>query len=322
MPTKTALLKKKFPKPASYDVDVMPTADIAFKKIFGDAGHEAVALSFLNSLFEHCGLDSIESLDYLPKDQLPDFAGDKSFVIDVFCRDNKGRQFVIEMQKLDKQDFIKRAEYDLACMIKKQLNKGESYYKIEPVVFVGILDYPLFPEEFVENAISHHATVNMQNFSVGQTYSKKGAVKKITHPYQQYIYLELSKFTKTKPEEALDNAERWAMFLKEYGKPEVLERLAKTMPEMHVAIDTMDRHNWTRDERIVYEDTMRAWRDRQSEDATLIAKALNKGFNKGIEKGAEKTKIAIAKEMLADGMSIEKISKVTGLSIEQLEKLS
>lgn len=41
-----------------------------------------------------------------------------------------------------------------------------------------------------------------------------------------------------------------------------------------------------------------------------------------IEKGAKQEKIAIAKEMLKEGIiSIDKISKITKLSIEEIKKL-
>jgi len=42
---------------------------------------------------------------------------------------------------------------------------------------------------------------------------------------------------------------------------------------------------------------------------------------RGIEKGKNKKAIEIAKAMLLDGDAIEKISKITGLSVKEIEKL-
>ncbi|WP_350354086.1 helix-turn-helix domain-containing protein [Thermoanaerobacterium sp. RBIITD] len=39
------------------------------------------------------------------------------------------------------------------------------------------------------------------------------------------------------------------------------------------------------------------------------------------EEGAQQEKIAIAKEMLSEGISIEKIAKITKLSAEEIKKL-
>ena len=45
------------------------------------------------------------------------------------------------------------------------------------------------------------------------------------------------------------------------------------------------------------------------------------GRNEGISLGAQQKAIETAKTLLAFGDSIEKVSKVTGLSIEEIEKL-
>ena len=45
------------------------------------------------------------------------------------------------------------------------------------------------------------------------------------------------------------------------------------------------------------------------------------GIKEGIEKGIEKQNYTIAKSMKKDGADINLISKYTGLSIEEIEKL-
>jgi predicted transposase/invertase (TIGR01784 family) len=45
------------------------------------------------------------------------------------------------------------------------------------------------------------------------------------------------------------------------------------------------------------------------------------GLSQGITQGEKKAKLETAKTLLAFGDSIEKVSKVTGLSIEEIEKL-
>ena len=45
------------------------------------------------------------------------------------------------------------------------------------------------------------------------------------------------------------------------------------------------------------------------------------GKAEGLEEGAKAEKIEIAKNLLKDGIPIEVVSKNTGLSIEELEKL-
>ena len=46
------------------------------------------------------------------------------------------------------------------------------------------------------------------------------------------------------------------------------------------------------------------------------------GLEDGIEEGSKKEKLEIAQAMLNDGDSIDKVSRITGLSIDEIEKLS
>ena len=56
-------------------------------------------------------------------------------------------------------------------------------------------------------------------------------------------------------------------------------------------------------------------------DRDELAAAEARGIEKGIEKGKTEEKMEIAKAMLLDGDAIEKISKITGLTVKEIEKL-
>ena len=53
-----------------------------------------------------------------------------------------------------------------------------------------------------------------------------------------------------------------------------------------------------------------------------ISQGYKSGINDGISKGENKKSIEIAKNMLKKNMSIEDISDITGLSIEEINKLT
>ena len=52
-----------------------------------------------------------------------------------------------------------------------------------------------------------------------------------------------------------------------------------------------------------------------------MEKGVEKGRQEGIEKGKKDEQIAIAIEMKKENMSLELISRFTGLSVEEIEKL-
>ena len=52
-----------------------------------------------------------------------------------------------------------------------------------------------------------------------------------------------------------------------------------------------------------------------------LEKGLEKGLAQGLEKGDRDRAIKTAREMLADGMPVDKIAKYTDLSVEEIEAL-
>ena len=62
------------------------------------------------------------------------------------------------------------------------------------------------------------------------------------------------------------------------------------------------------------------WRTEEAERIGL-EKGLERGLEQGLEQGDLDRAIKVAREMLADGMSVDKIAKYTNLSIEEIEAL-
>ena len=52
-----------------------------------------------------------------------------------------------------------------------------------------------------------------------------------------------------------------------------------------------------------------------------IEKGMEKGLTQGITKGREQEKLEIAKNLLKEGMNIEKVSEITSLSIEEIKSI-
>jgi predicted transposase/invertase (TIGR01784 family) len=56
-------------------------------------------------------------------------------------------------------------------------------------------------------------------------------------------------------------------------------------------------------------------------DRDITRKAFTEGIEQGISQGAEQAKIETAKEALKNNISIEIISKITGLSLEKITEI-
>ena len=127
-----------------------------------------------------------------------------------------------------------------------------------------------------------------------------------------FKYVEISKFDKS-IEELKSNYDKWIYVLQNlsrldrqprYLQTEVFSRLFK---QAEIA-------GFTRTELREYEDSLKAFRDMKN--------SLDNAEEKGIAKGKKNKAIEIAKNLLEMKMPFETIMKATGLSMEEIVKLS
>jgi predicted transposase/invertase (TIGR01784 family) len=85
----------------------------------------------------------------------------------------------------------------------------------------------------------------------------------------------------------------------------------------------------SKEERVEYDRAMKELRDtelviestRQDAYDDGFGKGYGKGVDKGVDMGRSKEKLANAKRMKLKGYPLEDIQDITGLSIEEIEKL-
>ena len=114
-----------------------PRSDLVFKKIFGERKH--LLISFLNSLLPLPADGLIESLEYLPVEQIPTIPVLKRTIVDVKCTDQQGRIFIVEMQIEWTLHFMERMLFGASQAYVRQLGKGEGYAYLKPVYGLGLL---------------------------------------------------------------------------------------------------------------------------------------------------------------------------------------
>jgi predicted transposase/invertase (TIGR01784 family) len=136
-----------------------PKNDLVFKKIFGE--HPVLLVSFLNALMPLEPGQLIESVEYLPADLVPENPAKKYSIVDVRCKDNHGRHFIVEMQMYWTSAFYNRMVFNVSKAYVRQLDRGEDYSLLQPVYGLGILNenFDLKTAEFYH----HYRTINLNN---------------------------------------------------------------------------------------------------------------------------------------------------------------
>ena len=97
--------------------------DFAFKKLFGTEVNKELLRSFLNSLL--AGQEVITSLTYLNSEQLGTQELDRKAVFDVYCENDRGEKFLVEMQKAEQQFFKDRSVFYATFPIREQARRGD-----------------------------------------------------------------------------------------------------------------------------------------------------------------------------------------------------
>ena len=166
-----------------YDRYVNFYTDFAFKKLFGTEINKDLLISFLNALLQ--GREEIKNISYLNTEHLGTQEYDRRAVFDVYCTNERGEYFLVEMQKGEQQFFKDRSIYYSSFAMREQAPRGNWDYGLKAIYTIGILNFC-----FSTSTPSYYHEVKLM-----ETDTKEVFYDKLT-----LIYLEMPKFTKTESE--------------------------------------------------------------------------------------------------------------------------
>jgi predicted transposase/invertase (TIGR01784 family) len=277
-----------------------PTNDSLFKKIFGDVER---LKEFINSILNLPPMYSIQQIEYIPVEQLPTIFKGKKSAFDLKVKDASGNWYIIEMQKRNESDRLKRVQYYSAHSYIDQLKQGLTHSNLLPVIVISLVKTKIFGDEVPH--ISFHKTI------------ETSATKQYLFDLS-YVFIELGKFNKEK----LSNiADEWLHLFKCATDEQTPPTGIKSDKVLDV-YNMIEMHGLSPEEYDLYV------RTKLQEDADDIAlsnaftEGVEKGVEKGREEGREEEKIEIAKNLLLQAIDIRTISIATGLSKEEIEKLT
>ena len=278
-----------------------PKADLTFKKIFGE--HKDLLISLLNALLPLADDEQIESVEYLSPELVPDTYVGKNSIVDVRCHDVKNRQFIVEVNILWFETLYKDSK-----VFVRQLDKKRKYEFLQPVYSLNLVNETFmkkYPDEFIHNynvvhelhsdeIINglHFTFVELPKFQAHSIKEKKMAVLWLR------FLTEIDEHTKEVPQELLDN------------------------PETSKALKAVEESAMTKDELLAYDDF---W-DKLGAERLLFVdsnkRSMEEGRAEGRKEGMAEGRKEVARNLLRMGMSIEDISKATGIAKEEIEEYS
>jgi predicted transposase/invertase (TIGR01784 family) len=295
------LKTKKTPPHSERSVHLLDAkSDIVFKKIFGQ--HPALIKSFLNGILPLGEDRLIESVSYLTPEQSPRIPSMKNTIVDVKCIDQKGRIFIVEMQLAWRASFMKRFLFGASKAFVQQMSVGQAYESLCPVYGLAIVNEPF--EKTTEEWFHHYRLTNVKD----QDKSLEGL---------ELIFIELQKF---KPQ-TFDHRKigiLWLRFLREINEQLLsIPQEFQDNPDLAMAVELAQESAYTPSELEMYDRYLDAIRVEQ----TVRADSYVEGKTEGIIEGEAKGKAEVAKQLIIDGIPLEKVCEITGLSLETVQKL-
>lgn len=282
-----------------------PKADLTFKKVFGE--HKDLLISLLNALLPLSGDEQVESVEYLPAELVPDLPMGKNSIVDVRCKDLSGRQFIVEMQMIWTPAFQQRVLFNASKAFVRQLRRNRRYELLQPVYSLNLVNETFmndYPDEFFHNYNIVH-----------ELHSDK--IIEGLH----LTFVELPKF---KPQTIAERkmAVLWLRFLTEINEETTVvpDELLQN-PETSKALKEVEESAYTEHEMDAYEDF---WDKLGAERLLLVDSnsiSRKEGREEGREEGRKEERKDMAKKMLAMGMEKTTITKLTGLSDNELTML-
>jgi predicted transposase/invertase (TIGR01784 family) len=306
---------------------INPKTDFAFKKIFGSKKHKDILISFLNAIL-YPDSSAIQDLEILDPYQAPRIKGIKDSYLDVKAALSSGETVIIEMQVLNVLGFEKRVLYNAAKAFSIQLDAGEDYSLLTPVIALTITDFEMF--EGSDKVLSHYRLKEKDDLT---DYSND----------IELVFVELPKFNKAL--EALETiTDKWIYFLKSANQHQSVPPNLKAVPEISHAFEVAKQSKLSKRELEILEKReiflhdsrnaiLKAQKDAETKGmAKGIAKGMAEGMAKGMIEGMAKgmiegmaegaqTKAQEIARSLLDLLDAETISRTTGLTVAEVEQL-
>ena len=274
-------------------IDLM--VDWSFKRVFGTEVNKDILIEFLKVIFPQF---AITDITYIPTEQLGIMEEDRKAIFDVLCKTEDGKTFLVEMQRGAQEHFFERALYYTSFPIMKQGKKAIAKedekgkdpwdFSLDGVFFLGVLDFKYEQDEMTEH-----------RYQLLETKTLKRMTDKL-----EFVFVEVAKFNKREDELETD-LDKWLYLLKNMST--LLERPAALRDRVFGRLfDVAEYARLDDEERKKYVEAMNTTRD----TFNMIAYAR------------KQNSYEIARRMIDKGLDMDTILDVTGLTKEDIAKIT
>ena len=273
-----------------------PKNDYVFKRLFGSVGNETITKNLLSCILQQNITDvQLDCNPILEKNLLDDKVG----ILDIKAKIDNTTNIDIEMQVTDHKNIEKRILFYLSKMYTKTIKKSQDYSTLEKCIAILITNYNI---DIIKNIPKYITKWNIRE----EEYQKIV----LTDVMKVYI-IELNKFKDYKEKSNHNSLNSWIEFIE---SPEVVDMSNKEIQKAKKVLEEISQDE--------HEQYLAELREKYIMDQKAIEDAgYDKGLKAGLEQGITHGIKKIAKKMLNEKIDLDTISRITGLSIQELENL-
>ena len=280
---------------------LIPKIDVVFQSLFSK-NHPKQTKAFVEALLE----EKIESMKINEeKDLIRSKPTDKLGILDLELDINNKEKVDVEIQLIDKDNFIKRVLYYASRLYADQMKIGADYEEAKRVVIVAIIDFELEELKEIDEMETKWKLIETKNR------------EKILTEQLEINIISLKKAKEEYRKDKNNEKAQWMLFLENPDSKEVkaimkdnkeIEECVITVKEMSED-EKMQRLAFLRQKAIMDEKAIRR-------------KGYKDGEKAGVEQGEKNKAIKIAKKLLEEGKNVEYIAELTGLEEKEIKELT
>lgn len=274
------------------------TDDFAFKLVFGH--HPDILLALLNALLP----ERIASIEYLSNEVQLFQSVDRKVFFDVICKTKDGRQIIVEMQGANEDDLRDRMFYYGSRVVGNQVTRGAESYRLLPVYVICMMNFNF-----------HKASFHPEQFLFIYRFREERTDELFGNQLTLYA-IELPRVRSPKENSVVN----WLYYIRNMHtfatKPANLSEEVEQMFELSRTVGLSDKE---------LTEYLKNMLSKEREESIARANydvgrldGLDEGYEKGLAEGHEKGRAEIIQTMHSQGIAIEQIAKLTGLSQKEV----
>ena len=308
--------------------EVYKLSDLFARYLLGKNGNEDLLTDLVNSTLREFNFEEVKDLEIIDPYNLSENIDLKESIIDIKAKTKDNQTVIIEIQLCGNIDFLKRIFYYISKNVVNEVKEGENYNNVQKIISINLLDFNL---KFGDKGKAHRC------FKLIDTKDLNISLDLIQiHILEVKRFIEIIK-NSTKEELKNNRLLSWMKFFTSDNLELIEEELKEENQIMSKVIEEYKR--FTSDDKM-----MRAYAAREAflvGQKMMLRREREDGFDEGklegikegklegikegklegIKEGEKNKAVSMAKSMKTKNLDINLISEITGLTIDEIEKL-